>query len=387
MEYKLGELVEQVTETNTELNFGLNDIIGVTIDKKIIPTIANLKETDLKKFVIVSPNDFIYNPRTHGKKIGLGYNNADRKYIATWNNNTFRIKTEKRNTILSDYLYLYFNREIWDKEACFNSWGSSTVVFSWDSFCDMKINLPDIEEQKKIVKEYWAITEQIVSISKENIEIQKLGVLDLCNVIGFESLVNKTDNELSEFNLPKNCSISTVKDFCKKITSGGTPNRANPEYYNGSINWLKSGEVHNNIITRTEENISELGLNNSSAKIFPRNTVLMAMYGVTAGEIGLLDIETSTNQAICGMICNNIEDASFLYFTLRKNQIDIKRLANGGAQNNLNQETIKATKIIIPNEIAKKKLHCSTFMNRLIINSRILYQLQKMLDLLLLKIH
>lgn len=112
----------------------------------------------------------------------------------------------------------------------------------------------------------------------------------------------------------------------------------------------------------------------------------MAMYGVTAGEIGLLDIETSTNQAICGMICNNIEDASFLYFTLRKNQIDIKRLANGGAQDNLNQETIKATKIIIPNEIAKKKLHCSTFMNRLIINSRILYQLQKMLDLLLLKI-
>ena len=386
MEYKLGELVEQVTETNSELNFGLNDIVGVTIDKKIIPTIANLKETDLKKFVIVSPNDFIYNPRTHGKKIGLGYNNTARKYIATWNNNTFRIKEEKRNTILSDYLYLYFNREIWDKEACFNSWGSSTVVFSWDSFCDMKINLPDIEEQKKIVKEYWAITEQIVSISKENIEIQKLGVLDLCNVIGFESLVNKTDNELSEFNLPKNCSISTVKDFCKKITSGGTPNRANPEYYNGSINWLKSGEVHNNIITHTEENISELGLNNSSAKIFPRNTVLMAMYGVTAGEIGLLDIETSTNQAICGMICNNIEDASFLYFTLRKNQIDIKRLANGGAQDNLNQETIKATKIIIPNEIAKKKLHCSTFMNRLIINSRILYQLQKMLDLLLLKI-
>lgn len=68
MEYKLGELVEQVTETNSELNFGLNDIVGVTIDKKIIPTIANLKETDLKKFVIVSPNDFIYNPRTHGKK-------------------------------------------------------------------------------------------------------------------------------------------------------------------------------------------------------------------------------------------------------------------------------------------------------------------------------
>lgn len=226
MEYKLGELVEQVTETNSELNFGLNDIVGVTIDKKIIPTIANLKETDLKKFVIVSPNDFIYNPRTHGKKIGLGYNNTARKYIATWNNNTFRIKEEKRNTILSDYLYLYFNREIWDKEACFNSWGSSTVVFSWDSFCDMKINLPDIEEQKSIVREYQVIFDNKNIIEKENKILESLAY-----TIYTETIENCT--EWHEINLGISTKISAGGDNPSDTTLVKTEKCQIPVYSNG----------------------------------------------------------------------------------------------------------------------------------------------------------
>ena len=226
MEYKLGELVEQVTETNSELNFGLNDIVGVTIDKKIIPTIANLKETDLKKFVIVSPNDFIYNPRTHGKRIGLGYNNTDRKFIATWNNNTFRIKEEKRNTILSDYLYLYFSREIWDKEACFNSWGSSTVVFSWDSFCDMKINLPDIKKKKKIVKEYQVILNNKNIIEKENTILESLAY-----TIYTETIENCT--EWLEINLGISTKTSAGGDNPSDTVLEKTEKCKIPVYSNG----------------------------------------------------------------------------------------------------------------------------------------------------------
>lgn len=149
-------------------------ISKATLEKQIIPTIANLTETDLSNFIIVSPGDFVYNPRTHGKKIGLGYNKTDKHYLATWNNNTFRVKKEKLNTIDSDYLYMYFSRDIWDKEACFNAWGSSTVVFSWDSFCDMKINLPNIEELKKIVKEYQVILNNKNIIEKENTILESL---------------------------------------------------------------------------------------------------------------------------------------------------------------------------------------------------------------------
>lgn len=168
MIYKLGDLVELVTETNSDLKYGLDDIIGVTIEKEMITTIANLTETDLDKFVIVRPYDFIYNPRTHGKKIGLGYNTTNRNYIATWNNNVFRVKKNMQNIILPDYLYMYFLRERWDKEACFHSWGSSTVVFLWESFCNMQINLPSIEEQRKIVHDYKVITDRIELLKELN---------------------------------------------------------------------------------------------------------------------------------------------------------------------------------------------------------------------------
>lgn len=158
MEYKLGDILEQVYDNNNDLKYGLNDIVGVTIEKKIIPTIANLSTTDLRKFIIVKPSYFIYNPRTHGKKIGLGYNDTKNEYIATWNNNVFKIKDNMTNIIDSDYLYIYFNRDIWDKEACFNAWGSSTVVLLWNDFCNMKIELPSIAEQRRIVDIYKTIS-------------------------------------------------------------------------------------------------------------------------------------------------------------------------------------------------------------------------------------
>ena len=164
----MGDLVEQVTEVNSDLKYGLNDIVGVTLEKQMIPTIANLTQTNLDNFIIVHPKDFVYNPRTHGKKIGLGFNTTDRCFISTWNNNTFRVKPEMSDVIMPEYLYMYFLREKWDKEACFNAWGSSTVVLLWSSFCDMKINVPSLPEQRKIVHDYKVITDRIELLRKMN---------------------------------------------------------------------------------------------------------------------------------------------------------------------------------------------------------------------------
>ena len=168
MNYKLGDLVELVTETNSDLKYGLNDIVGVTLEKQMIPTIANLTQTDLDNFIIVHPKDFVYNPRTHGKKIGLGFNTMDRCFISSWNNNTFRVKEKMSDVILPEYLYMYFLRDRWDKEACFNAWGSSTVVLLWSSFCNIEINVPSIVEQRRIVHDYQVITDRIELLRKMN---------------------------------------------------------------------------------------------------------------------------------------------------------------------------------------------------------------------------
>ena len=151
IKYKIGELIELVQEINSELKYGPDDVRGMTITKEIIPTKADVSGTDLSKFLVVHPREFIYNPRTHGKRIGFGYNNSKENFIISWNNIAFRVKKSMENIVLADYLFLHFKRDEWDREACFQSWGSSTEVFSWESLCDMTVDLPNISVQKNIL--------------------------------------------------------------------------------------------------------------------------------------------------------------------------------------------------------------------------------------------
>lgn len=157
--YKLGELIELVLKTNSDLDYGADAVRGMTITKEIIPTKANVSTTDLSKFIVIEPNSFIYNPRTHGKKIGFGYNNTNKTFIISFNNMAFRVKSTMNDIVLSDYLFLHFRRDEWDREACYNSWGSSTEVFSWEALCDMQVLLPPIEIQQKYVDVYNALVE------------------------------------------------------------------------------------------------------------------------------------------------------------------------------------------------------------------------------------
>lgn len=154
---KLGELIELVTETNSELKYKADDVRGMTITKEIIPTKANVKDTDLSKFLVVHPYEFIFNPRTHGKKIGFGYNNSENTFLISWNNIAFRVSSKAKGRVLAEYLFLHFNRSEWDREACFRSWGSSTEVFSWDALCEMEVDLPPLDVQQKYVAVYNAM--------------------------------------------------------------------------------------------------------------------------------------------------------------------------------------------------------------------------------------
>ncbi len=176
----IGEYIEPVLETNSDLKFGPDDVMGITITKEIIQTKANVIDTDISKFLVVQPGDFIYNPRTHGKKIGFGYNNTGKSFIISWNNIAFRVKSTKKEEILADYLFLHFKREEWDREACFRSWGSSTEVFSWDALCDMKIDVPALPIQQKYVDIYNAmlINQQCYEKGVDDIRIVFEGYMD-----------------------------------------------------------------------------------------------------------------------------------------------------------------------------------------------------------------
>ena len=152
--YCLGDLLELTTETNANNEYGASDVRGMTITKEIIPTKADVSNTDLTKFLVVHPGEFVFNPRTHGKKIGFGYNDTDSSFLISWNNIAFRIKDSMRDKVLSEYLFFHFNRAEWDREACYRSWGSSTEVFTWEALCEMELDLPPITVQQKYVDIY-----------------------------------------------------------------------------------------------------------------------------------------------------------------------------------------------------------------------------------------
>lgn len=172
-EERFGKYIEQTANTNDDLFYGTDDVVGMTITKQIIPTKADVENTDLTKFLIVSPREFVYNPRTHGKKIGLGFNNKDETVIISWNNISFKVKESKLDiSVMPEYLYLLFCREEWDREACYRSLGSSTEVFSWDEMCNMKFPLPPPEVQQAIVNIHNC-AEEAKSIANEAREKMK----------------------------------------------------------------------------------------------------------------------------------------------------------------------------------------------------------------------
>jgi type I restriction enzyme, S subunit len=130
--------------------------------------------------------------------------------------------------------------------------------------------------------------------------------------------------------------------------SGGTPSRKHPHYFGGEIPWVKSGELRDGVVERTEETISELGLRESSAKVFKRGTLLIALYGATVGKLGVLDIDAATNQAVCAVVPNDDLLMRYLWIVLRANRTRLVAAGQGGAQPNISQAILRRLQVPVP---------------------------------------
>lgn len=141
-----------------------------------------------------------------------------------------------------------------------------------------------------------------------------------------------------------------------KTASGGTPSRKNSSYYSGNIPWVKSGELESNIILDTEEKISKEALENSSAKIFPKGTLLIALYGATIGKLARLGIDAATNQAVCGIFENKEHELQYLYWYLFYKRRDLIKAGIGGAQPNISQTILKNLDVPLPKKIEQQNI-------------------------------
>lgn len=152
--YKLGELISEVNRYNTDKLYGIDVVRGVSNHKTIMKTKASIDADVIAKFLIIQPDEFVYNPRTTrmGEKVGLAYNDTNCSLLFSFNNIGFKIKDKSQ--ILPQYLYIYFCRNEFDRYARINSWGSATELFTFKEMCDIDIELPPIEVQQKYVDIY-----------------------------------------------------------------------------------------------------------------------------------------------------------------------------------------------------------------------------------------
>ena len=155
-------------------------------------------------------------------------------------------------------------------------------------------------------------------------------------------------NEKLKREIPEEWDISLIKDIANTY-SGGTPQSTNIEYYNnGEIAWINSGELNSPIITKTTNYITKSGLENSSAKLYPSNSILVAMYGATAGKVSLLTFEACSNQAVCGVIPTIENMTYYVYLHISSLYNHFIKLSTGSARDNISQDTIRNILLPIP---------------------------------------
>ena len=325
-EYKrLGDYIREVNVRNRDLK--VTKLMGINIDKYFMPSVANVIGTDLSNYKLVSKTQFACNLMHVGRdeRIPMAMHIDVEPIIVS--PAYFVFEVVDLDVLLPEYLMMWFSRKEFDRNAWFYTDADVRGGMDRKELMDMQLPIPSITRQREIVAEYETLKRRIQL--NEQI-IQKLE--STAQALYRKMFVDGIDKE----NLPKGWRMGTIGEFCKEMKSGGTPSRSHNEYWDKKdYPWLKSGEVHNNIVVDVEEYISEIGLKNSSAKVIPSGTVIMAMYGATAAQVAYLSCDTTTNQACCNMICHSKEDAAYLYFHLLANQEEIKKLANGGAQENL----------------------------------------------------
>jgi type I restriction enzyme S subunit len=206
----------------------------------------------------------------------------------------------------------------------------------------------DDKEQQKIADCLSSIDEML------SFESQKLASLKAHKKGLMQQLFPAEGETLPKLRFPEfrdagEWEVKTLKDIAK-ISSGGTPSRAEPDYWGGSIPWITTSLIDFNRIDNAEEFITTEGLKNSSAKLFPAQTLLMAMYGQgkTRGKVALLGIEATTNQACAAIMLNKGIDTNFVFQNLASRYDEIRKLSNEGGQENLSAGLIKEISLIYP---------------------------------------
>lgn len=390
---RIGDYIELVDERNTDLSINL--LLGLSISKQFIPSVANTVGTNMKTYKIIRKGQFacsIMQVRRDGKMPVALLRDFDIAIISQAYP-VFRVIDESQ--LLPDYLMMWFTRSEFDREATFHAVGGVRGSLEWEDFLDFELPIPSIEKQREIVTEYNTITKRIALNEQLNQKLEETAqALYKHWFVDFEfpnengepyksSGGEMVYNEELDGEIPVGWG---VKSFTKvfKLKGGGTPSTTESTYWNGQIPFFTPKDICKSYYTFiTEKNITDLGLLNCSSKLYAKNTVFVTARG-TVGAVGLAGALMAMNQS-CYAILDN---GTGKYFAHQHTLEAIKQLkgeAVGAVFSALVTKDFDSCYIVNPNKIVLKKFDiiAKPIYKCLEVNSILVNEFIKLTDLLL----
>ena len=282
-----------------------------------------------------------------------------------------RVRADK-NKVNPRYLSYYFKQNSFKKMMMNLAVGATMPSLNTKIMNSIELDLLPRENQVKIANILSAIDDKIQINNQINQELEAMAKtlydywfvqFDFPDQNGnpYKSSGGKMiyNPELKR-EIPEGWGVEKIEDIAQ-TGSGGTPKSTNSSYYtDGEVPWINSGELSQTVITSTSNFITEEGLKNSNAKLFPSGTILVAMYGATAGKVSFLAFEASTNQAICAIMLSDVRMRYYLKNVIEDLYQYLVNLSTGSARDNLSQDMIKNIKVVIPsNEILDRYYYFS----------------------------
>lgn len=335
LNYKpLGKYIQPVVGRNNDL--GDLPLVGLSIQKKFIPSIANTIGTDMSTYRIIERNQFAYGPVTsrNGDKITIALFTDFDKALISQAYVPFEVKD--RNELDPEYLMMWFRRPEFDRYARFKSHGSAREIFDWEEMCNTLLPIPHIDKQREIVKEYNTIQNRI-ALNQQL--IQKL-----------EETAQAIYREWFVINKEENWETKKIEEVGNIIT-GKTPPTEDEENFGDFMPFITIPDMHNNAFAiKTERRLSEKGVALQKNKTLHKYSICVSCIG-TAGLVSLVDEPSQTNQQINSIICH--KDFSIYYvFMVMKNISDIIQShgEKGSVGNNLNKQEFSNLEILFPDD-------------------------------------
>ena len=346
-----------------DFGVGENFVVKIKDIKPPIIDVENADKVDVSKYSTqklekfkVFPDDIVI--AMTGATIGkVGRNKSGRTVFL--NQRVAKINPNFKEDL--DFIYYCISNTVF-LEYVLNNVDSKSAQANISHFGigNFEINWYDRETRQKIAKVLTCLDDKIFINNQINQELEAMAKtlydywfvqFDFPDQKGkpYKSSGGKmVYNQDLKREIPKGWGVAKVEDIAQ-TGSGGTPKSTNVSYYsNGEIPWINSGELEQTVITSTSNFITEEGLNNSSAKLFPSGTILVAMYGATAGKVSFLTFEASTNQAICAIMLTDIRMRYYLKNVIEDLYQYLVKLSTGSARDNLSQDMIKNIKVVIP---------------------------------------